>query len=64
VSHLSYPFHVTLRCVRFFAFLGDNKALSKLYANRSYIVGVAQALLLSLLLIVSLFIAFDLNVIS
>jgi hypothetical protein len=47
--------------------LGDNKALSKLYANRSHILGVAQTLLLSLLLIVSLFllrIAFDLNVIS
>jgi hypothetical protein len=64
VSDMSYPFHVTLQCVRFFAFLGDNKALSKLYANRSHIVRVAQALLLSLLLIVSLFIAFDLDVIN
>jgi hypothetical protein len=55
VSYLAYPFHVTLQYVRFFAFLRDDKALSKLYANRSYIVGIAQTLLLSLLLIVSLF---------
>jgi hypothetical protein len=61
---MSYPFYVTLQYVRFFAFLRDNKALSKLYANRSHIVKVVQALLLSLLLIVSLFIAFDFNVIN
>jgi hypothetical protein len=61
---MSYPFYITLQCVGFFAFLGDNKALSELYANRSHIVGVAQAVLPSLLLIVSLFIAFDLNIID
>lgn len=61
---MSYPFHVTPRCVGFFAFLGDDKALSELYADRSHIVGVAQAVLPSLLLIVSSFIAFDLDVID